>query len=239
MSAIQKSIRKENLFDNSDIPRISLPAIRGIVRASAPDNTSTEYYWPSLATKTLIVYIAGTVTTTITITFTGNGASTAVNDVKNASAHISAAVEDGYFIIKSLKQGANNLIRITGGTALGTLGFYAHPRAESQSVAGDFTPPPANSTQASTQLAGLITKDSLLDDISINKAIAALATLVESYISDLDRQIATPVNKQVTVSSGTFSINTKDEIYTGFTTSANPGVFITSYPNTMEEFQYV
>ncbi len=227
MSAFQQRIRKEELFGTADIPRITLPTIRCTTRSTPPDGNFNEYYWPSLASKTLQLQLTGDATIFVAITFTANTITTVLADIAAASpGNIAGEFQDGYLLIKSLKSGNKNKLTIIDGTSMPVLGLLPVPATSGSSTAGDIAAQPANSYQSIDHVAKLITKGSALDDISINKAIASVATLVESYISDLDRMIATPVTNITSVSNGVFTLFAGDELYTGFTTQTNPGADI-------------
>jgi hypothetical protein len=224
MSAFQQRIRKEDIFGTADIPRISLPAIRCTVRSTPPDGNHSEYYWTNLATKTLQLQITGDVSVLINMTFTANTITAVLADIAAASpGNLVGDFEDGYLVIKSLRSGNKNKLLVLDGTSMAILGLLPSPAVSGVSVAGEIAPQPANSYQSPNQVAKLITKGSLLDDVSINKAIASVANLVESYISDLDRMLATPVTFITSTSNGVFTLPGTDEIYIGFTTQTNPG----------------
>jgi hypothetical protein len=238
MSSIQTKIRKEDIFDGADLPRISAPKIRGTVRLSPPDNTSTDYYWPSLSGKVLTVGTIGTFTGNFTITFTGNASITALADINTVTTtHISAEVQDGYLVLKCLHIGSNNQLRVVSGDAMTILGLTAYPSPRGISIAGDIDAQPANKYQPISHVGKLATKNSPLDDIVFNKSIGALACAVEQVLSDSDRMLATPVGYTVNTTNGVFSLNLDDEIYTGFTTQTDPGFDLLNFYTTFSDIK--
>lgn len=118
--------RRPNLAGNN-ITRTSRATVRGNLRRSDADGSSTVPYFPAaVAGLTLLVSVDGAAATTITLTDTnaaGTGIATAIADINTAlGAGGDASDADGTISIRSTNA-TNGTIEVTGGTAAAALGF--------------------------------------------------------------------------------------------------------------------
>lgn len=221
--------RKETLIGRTDTGRVTWPTIRGSKRRNDPDGGSATAYFPGLNGTSLTIAILGSVTLVLTANFVSNDYTAALAVINGLSpADIKADDDNGYLRITNLNGGRKNQLIIGGGTAAPILGFEIDPMPGSSSVAGEL---PTTGTgwpqQNNDQSSRLISYDEGLNSISINRAIAGVATMFDSIVANMDREIAYPKRIEVEVVNGVFTMppaNDTDKFYIGGTTTPNPSL---------------
>lgn len=105
-----------------NLSRPTYARVRGNVRRSDPDGTSTAPYFPGVsAAQTLVIVTQGG---TSTVSLTGNTLNGILSDINTSlGVNGTAQSDDGCIAISTNTAGANGFVTVTGGTAAVALGF--------------------------------------------------------------------------------------------------------------------
>lgn len=189
-----------NLIGNVTISRNIHPTIRSGTRRTSPDFSSSVPYYPSATGKTLrITYtkeVSSVVTTTsVDVTFSGNGMSTIIAAINAAdSTNIAASDVDGFLTLTNLNPGKTHRLTITpfstpSSDAAPFLGFPVDPFPGSTSFAGELAAAPGSRVQSNPQTTTLIAKDDDIGSAELNRPLYSILQLVENLRAELSRDV--------------------------------------------------
>ena len=208
----QINIDKSTILGTASVGRVIRPYLTGAQKKNAPDMSSTVPYFPALNGTTLTVTVEGDVTATSTITFTGNSMTQAVADI-NINPDIEASDTFGYLTITSKHSGNRNLIKVVGGTSTSILGFYVYPHPMGISFAGEIdSGKPTYYENRSKGSTAILEREPVQKEV-FNRSGAGISYILDSLLSNLNREIAVTKEYDVAIAGTSFTISSDDRFY--------------------------
>lgn len=208
----QINIDKSTILGTASVGRVIRPYLTGAQKKNAPDMSSTVPYFPALNGTTLTVTVEGDVTATSTITFTGNSMTQAVADI-NINPDIEASDTFGYLTITSKHSGNRNLIKVVGGTSTSILGFYVYPHPMGISFAGEIdSGKPTYYENRSKGSTAILEREPVQKEV-FNRSGAGISYILDSLLSNLNREIAVAKEYDVAIAGTSFTISSDDRFY--------------------------
>lgn len=212
MSWKQTTADKSTVFGSGSISRVVLPYIISGIRRNDPDMVSVNAYYPGLSGKTVVLEQGGDYSATTTITFTSDAYYIALSTI-NTLTHLKAADYDGFLGFVSQHAGGNNYLKVTGGTALSILGIDIYPHPAAISYAGEIDSPKPSTYESRTKGTGVILKNEGVNRENWNRGLAAIGYVLDSMQSNLDREVAFPVQYSTTINGASFSVISTDRFF--------------------------
>lgn len=208
----QISVDKNTILGTASVGRVILPYLIGTKKKSPPDMTSTVPYFPGLTGTTLTINIEGDVTGTINIVFTGNSVTQAIADI-NTNPDLTASDVFGYLSIASKHSGNRNVIKVTGGTSVGILGFYVFPHPAGVCYAGEIdSGKPTYYENRSKGSTVLLEREPVQKEV-FNRSSAGVSYILDTLVSNLNREIAVTKEYDVAIAGTSFTISSDDRFY--------------------------
>lgn len=195
MPTSDKILQRGQLSGNVDAPVLTYPTLRGYVRRNDPDMVRSFPYFTSLTGTSMVVGCrtapVGGALTSITINFTSDGYTDAINTINAASPGDIKAYDDaGFLVIQSLHGGGKNSLEILSGAAAPILGFD-YNGLTGISKAGDLaTSSSGGSNQSNPPGTKLVSHDENFQSAIVNRAIMGAVQGLDQMVFDLDREIA-------------------------------------------------
>lgn len=202
MASSENNYSVEHVEGNTDVPRLTNPALRGSVRSSDPDGSHTDRWFSGLNGTSLNLDV--TPVGSLTINFASDNLADALSTINAESpANLAATSEDGYVRIRNLNSGNKNSIKVTGGDAAPILGFVVDPEPGSVSYAGELDLSASGRTddQNNPQGTGLVAANEDLKSSSINRAVLAGTLGLFRLLKELDLEV--PVVKTINATVST------------------------------------
>lgn len=208
----QLNIDKSTILGSAAVGRVVRPYLTGTQRKNPPDMTSTVPYFPALSGKSLTITIEGDVNVTFTIVFTGNSMTQTLSDI-NVNPDIEATDTFGYLTITSKHSGNRNSIKVAGGTATSILGFYVDPHPMSICIAGEIdSGKPTYYENRSKGSTTILEREPVQKEV-FNRSSAGVAYILDTLLSNLNREIAIVKEYSVTIAGSSFTIPSDDRFY--------------------------
>lgn len=208
----QLNIDKSTILGSAAVGRVVRPYLTGTQRKNPPDMTSTVPYFPTLSGKSLTITIEGDVNVTFTIVFTGNSMTQTISDI-NVNPDIEATDTFGYLTITSKHSGNRNLIKVVGGTSTSILGFYVYPHPMGISFAGEIdSGKPTYYENRSKGSTAILEREPVQKEV-FNRSGAGISYILDSLLSNLNREIAVTKEYDVAIAGTSFTISSDDRFY--------------------------
>lgn len=222
----QINLDKSTILGNTDVGRISTPYLTASIKRKNPDMVSTVPYYDGLTGTTLLLSVEGDVTASYSVTFTSDSYLQSLQDITTVcSPDIKGTDSYGYLTVTSTHSGNRNAIKITGGTSLSILGFEAFPHPAGVSYAGEIDSGKPTYYEGRVKGSSSFIQNEPIQKDILNRFGAGISYILDTLLSNLDREIAVPREYSVSISTNSFTINSTDRFYlsTNSIFTANPG----------------
>jgi hypothetical protein len=177
--------RSPQLLGNN-VTRLTNATVRGNVRRSDPDGTSSVPYFPGVSgSQTILISIDGA--SAVSVTLSGNSINGIISDINTALGSTGTAFDaDGTLAIKTNTTGGGGSVEVTGGTASVAIGFDTS-KVPFKSVGGDVPSSPEGRIGNPFGTATPAPKETLSVD-SVNRALTRISANADVLYSDVSRQ---------------------------------------------------